>query len=194
MIRPRDDVQPEDFFFFFPEDFLNMFLGCSVRDWDLGFVGLAATTITNLQTFWKVFRPGRKAGLWYYNYSAEQEFLGDRRRSEGESQAGGDPGAGLWRPGRASSLGFQGNKSPLLGSEGLPCGKGRTYSVWSQRVELSEWVDFVKRQIPIQNRGDFLTRSGTQHNAERLFSGLGGRMGFMMMFWKFQKGGWSMVS
>lgn len=189
MIRPRDDVQPEDS--------LNMFLGCSVRDWDLGFVGLAATTITNLQNFWKVFQPGRKAGLWYYNYSVEQEFVGDRRGSKGESQAGGDPGAGLCRPGRpgrASSLGFQGNESSLPESEGLPCGKGQTYSVWSQRVELSEWVAFVKRQIPIQNRGDFLTRSGTQHKAERLFSGLGGRMGFMMMFWKFQIGGWSMVS
>lgn len=31
-------------------------------------------------------------------------------------------------------------------------GKGGQSSVWSQRVELSEWVDFVTRQIPIQNR------------------------------------------
>lgn len=97
---PKDDVQPE-------AD-LDMFLGCSVRDWNLGFVGLAATTITNFQNVWKVFHPSRKAGLWYYKYSAKQELLGYRRGSLGESQAGGDPGAGLWRPGRpgrASSLG-----------------------------------------------------------------------------------------
>lgn len=60
---PRDNVQPEDD--------LNMFLGCSVGDWDLGFVGLAATTITNFQNFWKPFQPSRKARLWYYNFSAE---------------------------------------------------------------------------------------------------------------------------
>lgn len=48
-----------------------MFLGCSVRDWDLGFVGLAAMTITDFQNFWKVFQRSRKAELWCYNYSAE---------------------------------------------------------------------------------------------------------------------------
>lgn len=52
MIHPRNDVQLEDD--------LNMFLGCSERDWDLGFVGLAATTITNFQNFWEVFQPIRK--------------------------------------------------------------------------------------------------------------------------------------
>lgn len=65
---PRDDVQPKGFLFFF---FLHMFLGCSVRDWDLGFVGLAAMTITDFQNFWKVFQRSRKAELWCYNYSAE---------------------------------------------------------------------------------------------------------------------------
>lgn len=44
---PTDNVQPEDD--------LNMFLGCSVGDWDLSFVGLAGTTITNFQNFWKLF-------------------------------------------------------------------------------------------------------------------------------------------
>jgi hypothetical protein len=33
-----------------PEVDLNMFLGCLVRDWNLGFVGLAAKAITN---FWE---------------------------------------------------------------------------------------------------------------------------------------------
>lgn len=60
---PRDNIQPEDD--------LNMFLGCSVGDWDLGFVVLAAATITNFQNFWKLFQPSRKARLWYYNLSAE---------------------------------------------------------------------------------------------------------------------------
>lgn len=60
---PRANIQPEDD--------LNMFLGCSVGDWDLGFVVLAATTITNFQNFWKLFQPSRKARLWYYNPSAE---------------------------------------------------------------------------------------------------------------------------
>lgn len=40
-------------------------------------------------------------------------------------------------------------------SDGLTRGKGQTYSVWPQMVELDEWVDFVKRQISIQNRGEF---------------------------------------
>ena len=48
-------------------------------------------------------------------------------------------------------------------------GKGGHSSVWSQRVELSEWVDFVMRQIPIQNRGGFLTRQDTQLNTESCF-------------------------
>ena len=48
-------------------------------------------------------------------------------------------------------------------------GKGGHSSVWSQRVELSEWVDFVTRQIPIQNRGGFLTRQATQLNTRVVF-------------------------
>ena len=48
-------------------------------------------------------------------------------------------------------------------------GKGGHSSVWSQRVELSEWVDFVTRQIPIQNRGGFLTRRATQLDTQFLF-------------------------
>lgn len=69
MIHPRDQemMSSQRVFFFF----LHMFLGCSVRDWDLGFVGLAAMTITNFQNFWKVFQRSRKAELWCYSYSAE---------------------------------------------------------------------------------------------------------------------------
>lgn len=44
-----------------PGDDLNMFLGCSVRAWDLGFVVLAAKTITNFWNVWKVFQPSMKA-------------------------------------------------------------------------------------------------------------------------------------
>lgn len=44
-----------------------------MKDWDLGFVGLAAMTVTNFQNFWKVFQPSGKAGLWYYDFSAERK-------------------------------------------------------------------------------------------------------------------------
>lgn len=50
-----------------------MFLSCSVKDWNLGFVGLAAMTVTNFQNFWKVFQPSGKAGLWYYDFSAKRK-------------------------------------------------------------------------------------------------------------------------
>lgn len=50
-----------------------MFLSYSVKDWDLGFVGLAAMTVTNFQNFWKVFQPSRKAGLRCYNFSAKHK-------------------------------------------------------------------------------------------------------------------------
>lgn len=86
------------------------------RDWDLGFVGLAATAIANFQKFWKVFQPSRKSRLRYYKLSGERELLGDGRGSKGESQAGGDPGAGFWTPGgpgRPPSLG----KRRLAGDE-----------------------------------------------------------------------------
>lgn len=48
-------------------------------------------------------------------------------------------------------------------------GKGGHSSVWSQGIELSEWVDFVTRQIPIQNRGGFLTRQATQLDTDSFF-------------------------
>ena len=162
-----------------------MFLGCSVRDWDLGFVGLAAMTITNFQNFWKVFQRSRKAELWCYNYSAEWEFLGDGRGSRGESQAGGDPGAGPWKAWEAwkgiiswAEKGCWGMKFPFWCLTGCQVGKGGHSSVWSQRVELSEWVDFVTRQIPIQNRGGFLTRQATQLNTESCF------LFFSLLSWK----------
>lgn len=56
-------------------------------------------------------------------------------------------------------------------------GKGGHSSVCSQRVELSEWVDFVMRQIPIQNRGGFLTRRATQLDTESFIS-------FFLLGWK----------
>ena len=73
--------------------------------------------------------------------------------------------------------GLLGNKDSLLVSEGCQVGKGGHSSVWSQRVELSEWVDFVTRQIPIQNRGGFLTRRATQLDTQFLFF-------FFLLAWK----------
>lgn len=64
--RPRDHV--------WPEDDLNIFLGCPVRVWDLGFVGLAGTTITNFQNFCEVFQHSREAGLWYCSDSANRDL------------------------------------------------------------------------------------------------------------------------
>ena len=53
-------------------------------------------------------------------------------------------------------------------------GKGGHSSVWSQGIELSEWVDFVTRQIPIQNRGGFLP--ATQLDTDSFF--------FFLLAWK----------
>lgn len=70
-----------------------------------------------------------------------------------------------------------GKEGSLLVPGGLPYGKEQACSVWPQRVEVDQWADFVRRQIPVQNRGEFLTSSAPWHDAERLFfrvSQLGG--------------------
>jgi hypothetical protein len=83
-----------------PEVDLNMFLGCLVRDWNLGFVGLAAKAITNFWNVWKALLPSRKTRLRCYNCSAEQELLDNRRGLEARDKTARGPapkGTMSWR-------------------------------------------------------------------------------------------------